>query len=71
MWISGSFRAGEYPDLSIFQRAGGMKDSLMPGEKVEADNGYRGESLSVSTPDNCQNNAMKYAAKAKARARHE
>ena len=48
-----------------------MKDSLLPGEKVEADNGYRGEPLSVSTPDNCQNNAMKYAAKAKARARHE
>ena len=71
VWISGSFRAGEYPDISIFRRPGGMKDSLLPGEKVEADNGYQGEPLSVSTPDDCQNSAMKYLAKANARARHE
>ena len=71
VWISGSFNPGQWPDISIFRRQGGMKDSLLPGEKVEADNGYRGEPFSVSTPDDNQNSAIHHAAKANARARHE
>lgn len=48
-----------------------MKDSLMFGEKVEADFGYRGEDAHVSTPDDFADNVFTYNAKAEARARHE
>ena len=62
---------GDTPDISIFRLPGGMKDSLMFGEKVEADFGYCGEDAHVSTPDDFADNIFTYNAKAEARARHE
>ena len=38
----GPFPCGEFPDLKIFRQ--GMRNNLGPGEKVIADDGYRGDS---------------------------
>jgi len=43
---------------------------LRPGEKVEADNGCRGEPKKIKTPNNFYNEAEKRA-KQKVRSRHE
>ena len=42
VWIHGPFPAGAWPDISIFRHA--LKDHLDTHERVEADDGYRGES---------------------------
>jgi hypothetical protein len=47
-----------------------LKHILGPGERVEADQGYRGEPLYISVPSDCTSERHKLA-KAKARARHE
>ena len=41
VWINGPFPCGKWPDLKIFQLR--LKHMLGPEEKVEADDGYRGE----------------------------
>ena len=51
MWVSGPWRAGRYPDITIF-RNGGLKDRLLEaGERAEADRGYRGEPEVIDLPD--------------------
>ena len=40
-WINGSFPAGKYPDIIIFQP--GLMTYLEPLERAEADHGYIGE----------------------------
>ena len=40
-WIHGPFLAGKWPDISIFRDA--LKHYLGKHERVEADDGYRGE----------------------------
>ena len=42
MWINGPFPCGRWPDISIFRDA--LLYWLSPGERVEADDGYVGES---------------------------
>lgn len=41
VWIHGPFPCGKWPDIKIFRKA--LKHMLSEGEKVQADNGYRGE----------------------------
>jgi hypothetical protein len=41
VWVSGPFPAGEWTDLKIFRNE--LKHFLGPGERVEADKGYRGD----------------------------
>jgi hypothetical protein len=48
VWIHGPFPCGRWPDLKIFRY--GLKKMLTPGEKVQADGGYRGEPNFVVTP---------------------
>ena len=49
--INGPFRAGDWPDIAIFRdRTMGM---LLEGERVEADDGYRGEAASIDLPGEC------------------
>ena len=49
--INGPFRAGDWPDIAIFRdRTMGM---LLEGERVEADEGYRGEPASIDLPSEC------------------
>ena len=42
MWLNGPFEAGMWPDISIFRCA--LKSMLAANERVEADDGYIGES---------------------------
>lgn len=41
VWVHGPFPCGLYPDLRIFRA--GMKNALLPDEKVIADGGYPDE----------------------------
>jgi DDE superfamily endonuclease len=66
--IQGPFPCGWFPDITIFRNH--LIHQLLPGERVEADKGYRGEPLYVSDPGDFTSLAKK-AAKAEARARHE
>lgn len=69
VWTSGPWRAGCYPDITIF-RKGGLKQKLLAAnEKAEADLGYRGEPVTISLPDDGQE--CLFGAKKKARMRHE
>ena len=42
VWISGPWEPGIYNDIAVFRNSGIM-DLLTDGERVEADDGYRGE----------------------------
>ena len=69
MWVNGPWRAGRYPDITIF-RLGGLRDTLIEnGERAEADLGYRGEPFSIDLPE--EGPAELYLPKKRARNRHE
>ena len=40
VWIQGQYSAGKYTDIKIFNKV--LRNFLEPGERVEADKGYRG-----------------------------
>ena len=42
MWVNGAYECGSWPDISIFHNA--LLSELDEGERVEADDGYTGES---------------------------
>jgi hypothetical protein len=48
-WINGPFQAGEYSDLRIF-REGGLQHAIDLGERVEADDVYRGNPTTFRVP---------------------
>ena len=69
VWVSGPWRAGRYPDITIF-RSSGLKDLLLEaGERAEADRGYRGEPEVIDLPD--EGSVEFILAKKRARMRHE
>lgn len=69
VWVNGPWRAGSYPDISIF-RLGGLRDKLLENnERAEADLGYRGEPLAIDLPDEGPKSMI--LAKKRARMRHE
>jgi len=41
VWVNGPYPCGSYPDISIFRHA--LKHYLEKDERVEADDGYRGD----------------------------
>ena len=54
MWINGPFPAGRYNEIVIFRNK--LKDKLeFCKEKVEADDGYRGEGFYIELPRNVGN----------------
>ena len=63
VWIHGPFPCGKWPDLKIFRNA--MKQQLSPGEKVQADLGYRGEPDYIVLPTGVNDIGQRV------RARHE
>jgi len=68
VWINGPFPAGSYNDIKIFNQC--LSHLLEPGERVEADEGYRGHFDKVKGPGNdlsSKNSAMQR----RVRARHE
>ena len=64
---NGPFECGRWPDLNIFRNK--LKGMLTVGEKVGADNGYKGDDK-VLTPNDSINDVHKKAM-SNARARHE
>ena len=50
VWINGPFPAGSYNDIKIFNQC--LSHLLEPGERVEADEGYRGHFDKVKGPGN-------------------
>lgn len=68
VWINGPYPCGHWPDLRIFRHR--LIHRLLPGEKVEADDGYRGEPQWVRTANSYVSWAD-YRAKKNARARQE
>ena len=54
VWVNGPFACGLLNDLQIFRTA--LKYELLPGERVEADDGYLGEApRHVKCPMSCTN----------------
>ena len=49
--INGPFRPGDWPDILIFRDR--TKGLLLEGERVEADDGYRGEPGCIDLPGEC------------------
>jgi len=68
VWINGPFAPGPWPDISIFRD--GLKKLLFLGERVEADNGSRGD-FAVDAPEERCPNLLQHIAKAWCRSRHE
>jgi len=68
VWINGPFPCGSWPDVNIFRR--NLIHMLLPGEKVEADKGYRGHPNYIRTPGMAVSQADLWAKK-NARGHHE
>ena len=66
-WLNGSYPAGKFNDLEIFQLT--LKNDLADGEKVEADAVYLDTSCRV--PNDFEGNGAWATMKANVRARHE
>ena len=69
VWIQGPYPAGKYSDIVIFNEV--LTFLLEPGERVEANKGYRGYPDKIKCPANDVNPAENRAMQGKARARHE
>ena len=69
VWIQGPYPAGKYSDIVIFNKV--LTFFLEPGERVEANKGYRGYPDKIKCPANDPNPAENRAMQGKARARHE
>jgi len=48
VWIQGPYPAGKYTDINIFNKV--LRHFLKPGERVEADEGYRGHPDKINVP---------------------
>jgi len=68
VWIRGPFPCGRWPDIKIFKRE--LMQMLLPGEKAEADKGYRGYPHHIRTPGMAVSHAD-LRAKKNARGRHD
>jgi hypothetical protein len=70
VWINGPYPAGRWNDIAIFRNA--LKSMLDPGERVEADDGYRGESPGfVKCPQSIGQLAITESMQSLVRRRHE
>ena len=70
VWSHGPFPSGAHTDLAIFLQ--GLTHKLKPGERVEADKGYRGWPRFVDCPNtNVGSDPVQQASKASVRSRHE
>jgi len=69
VWIQGPYPAGKYTDIKIFNKI--LWNFLEPGERVEADEGYRGHPDKIKCPGNDANPVENRAMQGRVRARHE
>jgi hypothetical protein len=69
VWIQGPHPAGKYTDIKIFNKV--LRNFLEPGERVEADEGYRGHPDKIKCPGNDANPEENRRMRGRVRARHE
>jgi DDE superfamily endonuclease len=69
VWIQGPYPAGKYTDIEIFNKV--LRHFLEPGERVEADEGYRGHEDKIKCPSNPANPPENLVMQGRVRARHE
>jgi hypothetical protein len=69
VWIQGPYPAGAWPDIKIFTSC--LAHFLEPGERVEADDGYRGYAEKIKCPKNDVNPPKNLKMQGCVRARHE
>jgi hypothetical protein len=69
VWIQGPYPAGKFTDIVIFNKV--LRNFLEPGERVEADEGYRGHPDKIKCPGNDMNPAENRGMQGRVRARHE
>ena len=69
VWIQGLYRASKYTNIKIFNMV--LRNFLVPGEWVEADEGYRGHLDNIKCPGNDANPAENRGMQGRARARRE
>ena len=69
VWFSGPYAAGKWVDIEIFRH--GLMYQLDYDEKVEADDGYRGEPDFVKCPALFINGFENIALQQRVRSRHE
>ncbi len=67
--ILGPYWAGKCPDIEIFNSV--LTNFLEPGERVKADDGYRGHADNVKCPKNAANPVGNQARQGRVRARHK
>ena len=67
--IQGPYPAGKWPDINIFNAV--LSHFLEPGERVEADDGYRGHADKIKCPQNDANPPENLEMQGRVRARHE
>ncbi len=69
VWIQGPYPAGKYTDIIICIKV--LRSFLEPGERVEADEGYRGHPDKIKCPWNDMNPAENRAVQGRVRVHHE
>jgi hypothetical protein len=69
VWIQGPYSAGKYTDITIFNKV--LRNFLEPGERVEANEGYRGHPVNIKCQGNVANPAENWAMQGRVRARYK
>jgi hypothetical protein len=69
VWIQGPYPVGKYNDIKIFNKV--LRHFLVPGERVEADEGYVRYPDKIKCPQNVGNLSEKWAMQGRVRARHK
>ena len=69
VWIQGPYPASDYTDITNFNKV--LRNFLEPGERVEADEGYRGHPDKIKCPGNDANPVENRAMQGRVRAHHE
>ena len=69
VWIQGPYSAGKFTDIKIFNKI--LRNFLEPGERVDANKGYRVHPDKIKCPGNNMNPAENWAMQGRVRARHK
>jgi hypothetical protein len=69
VWVEGPYPAGAWPDIKIFLNS--LSGHLLPGKRVEADNGYVGHPDKIKCPNNDSNPKRNLGMQSAARSCHE
>jgi hypothetical protein len=69
VWVEGPYPAGAWPDIKIFLSS--LAGHLLPGERVEANNGYVGHPNKIKCPNNDSNPERNLGMQSAVRSCHE